>query len=426
MTPTTVGNGLRFCSFCGKPEDQVALLVTSNSSLICDSCIEICSEIFQRKKAVSKGTNVHSLSAIKVGRASDGTTLTPRIIHSKLDEFVIAQSKAKKVISVAIHNHIKRMNYLQSDSGKNGELTITKSNILMFGPTGCGKTLIAQVVAETCGLPLIIVDATSLTETGYVGDDVDICIARLLQACNYDVERARYGIVCIDEIDKLAKKSDHLPGARDVSGEGVQQGLLKLIEGTQVHVPIQNNKRQPGNQETIPIDTSNILFIMLGAFAELPNIVKTRLRGVHTIGFAANLATKEDPLDPSISQYAEPEDFIKYGLIPEFVSRMPVLAPIGNLGAEDLVRVMVEPKNSLIKQYKKLFELDGVNLEFDPETLSKISELALKRKVGARGLRAIMEQILLEYMYEIPDQKSDEIQTLTIDLNRMKIALNFE
>jgi ATP-dependent Clp protease ATP-binding subunit ClpX len=389
------GEKTLFCSFCGKSQHEVKKLIAGPSVFVCDECIELCNEIIRDELPVI---------AADEARKARGDLLTPSEIKANLDNYVIGQDVAKRTLAVAVYNHYKRLQH--KDKSKKDDVELAKSNILLIGPTGSGKTFLAQTLARMLDVPFVMADATTLTEAGYVGEDVENIVSKLLQSCNYEVERAQRGIVYIDEIDKISRKSDNPSITRDVSGEGVQQALLKLIEGTMASIPPQGGRKHP-NQDFLQIDTTNILFICGGAFSGLEKVIENRTEA-SGIGFGALVKSKAQRSITEVFNEVEPEDLIKFGIIPELIGRMPVIATLAELTEDALMQILTEPKNALVKQYSKLLGMEGVDLEIRPSALKAIAQKALKRKTGARGLRSILELALIDTMYELPNQTNVE------------------
>ena len=387
------GEKTLFCSFCGKSQHEVKKLIAGPSVFVCDECIELCNEIIRDELPAI---------AAEEARKARGDLPTPAEIKANLDNYVIGQDVAKRTLAVAVYNHYKRLQH--KEKSKKDDVELAKSNILLIGPTGSGKTFLAQTLARMLDVPFVMADATTLTEAGYVGEDVENIVSKLLQSCNYEVERAQRGIVYIDEIDKISRKSDNPSITRDVSGEGVQQALLKLIEGTMASIPPQGGRKHP-NQDFLQIDTTNILFICGGAFAGLEKVIENRTEA-SGIGFSALVKSKEVRSITEVFNEVEPEDLIKFGIIPELIGRMPVIATLAELTEDALTQILTEPKNALVKQYSKLLGMEGVDLEIRPSALKAIAQKALKRKTGARGLRSILELALIDTMYELPNQSN--------------------
>ncbi len=391
-----------YCAFCGRPQSQVRRLITGPDAYICDDCIELCHRILQEEAEAAQKEEAHAQGVISLPK--------PAEIAAKLSEYVIGQDKAKKALAVAVYNHYKRI--LAAEAGDDNEVELQKSNIIMIGPTGSGKTLLAQTLAKILDVPFAIADATALTEAGYVGEDVENILLKLIVAADYDLERAQRGIIYVDEIDKLARKTDNPSITRDVSGEGVQQALLKILEGTVANVPPQGGRKHP-QQEFIQFDTTNVLFICGGMFDGLDKIIQRRI-GEKTIGFNSDIVSTKN-MDPHILDHIQAEDLLRYGLIPEFIGRLPVIATLDELSIDALIDIITKPRNAIVKQYKKLFDMDGVELEVTDGAIRRVAEKALERKTGARGLRAILETVMTDTMFEIPSRPDIKKVVITAD-----------
>ena len=408
-----------YCSFCGKPQSAVKKMVAGPGVYICDECINLCNDVLEEEGLLGIDEERYSINDIN-------DIPNPKEIKDFLDDYVIGQDIAKKVLAVAVYNHYKRINYEKNLKDKKDEVEIKKSNILLLGPTGCGKTLLASTLARMLNVPFAIADATTLTEAGYVGEDVENILLKLIQAADGDIEKAEHGIIYIDEIDKITRKSENLSITRDVSGEGVQQALLKIIEGTIASVPPQGGRKHP-HQELLQIDTTNILFICGGAFEGLENIIKDRT-GKKSIGFGTSLESNKQIDKYKIFEELLPQDLLKFGLIPEFIGRLPIITTVRDLDREALKKILLEPKNSLVKQYKKLFEIDGVELEFKDNAIEAIVDKAIELKTGARGLRSIIEEVMTDIMFEIPSNKKIEkciiSKETVLKLNKPELIIN--
>jgi ATP-dependent Clp protease ATP-binding subunit ClpX len=387
MARPTDSNEQLLCSFCGKSQRQVKKLIAGPGVYICDECIDLCNEIIDEELTAPPSFDIENLPK-------------PREIYDVLNEYVVGQEQAKRSLSVAVYNHYKRVQMMQSDEH---DIELQKSNILLLGPTGCGKTLLAQTLAKILNVPFAIADATALTEAGYVGEDVENILLKLIQAADYDVKKAETGIIYIDEVDKIARKADNPSITRDVSGEGVQQALLKILEGTTASVPPQGGRKHP-HQEFLSIDTTNVLFICGGAFANLDRVIERRI-GHQGVGFGAAIQSKEQRDTGQIFEHCLPEDLIQYGLIPEFIGRLPVMSAIHQLARDELMQILTEPRNALVKQFQRFFQFDGIELVFSDEALSSVADKALERETGARGLRSIIEEVLLEVQFELPSRR---------------------